>query len=116
MTTPPADDELVEHIVGHLSEEHPQALAELSDAEVERRVRLGLTRARLQGFGAPEPAAAYVTLMFLVSPCFDHHARIGAALEAGTGTPQERLRALFAKTTEEDWEAAAGMGGWEQLA
>ena len=113
---PLTDDELVEHIVDHLSEEQPGSLAELSDAEVERRIRLGIARARAHGFSEPEATAAFVTLMFLVSPCFDRHANIAAALAATTGAQQERLRTLFQRTLEEDWDAAATQGGWDQLA
>ncbi len=71
MDTQPTDDELAEHIAGHLCEEQPATLAGLSDAEIGRRVRLGLARARSQGFAEAEPATAFVALMFLVSPCFD---------------------------------------------
>jgi hypothetical protein len=112
----PTDDELVEHIVDHLSEEQAETLAGLSDAEIGRRVRLGLARSRSHGFVEPEPAAAFVTLMFLVSPRFDSQPEIAAALAAGQGSGEQRLRSLFAKTAEQDWDAAVAMGGWETLA
>ncbi|MGO9240246.1 MAG: hypothetical protein ACLQBJ_05490 [Bryobacteraceae bacterium] len=116
MDTQPTDDELAEHIAGHLCEEQPATLAGLSDAEIGRRVRLGLARARSQGFAEAEPATAFVALMFLVSPCFDRQPAIAAALGGGSGTPAERLRTLFSRTSEQDWEAAAGAGSWEDLA
>jgi hypothetical protein len=115
MVPPISDDELVEHIVDHLCEEQAEAIGELSDAEIERRVRLALPRARAHGFTAPEAATAYVTLMFLVSPCFDRHPAIAAALAALTGDGSARLRALFTQTTESDWDAAAQLGGWDAL-
>jgi hypothetical protein len=116
MLPPPSDDELVEHIVDHLCEEQAAAVGELSDAEIERRVRLALPRARSHGFSTPEPATAYVTLMFLVSPCFDQHPAIGAALGTLAGDGAVRLRTLFTKTRESDWEEAAALGGWDALA
>lgn len=116
MNEPIDDDELVEHIAGHLCEEEADALDGLSDKEIERRVRLGLTRARANGFADPEPATAFVTLMFLVSPCFDRQPAIAAAIRAASGTPAERLRALFGKTKESDWDEAASAGTWEDLA
>jgi hypothetical protein len=112
MNSPIDDDELVEHIVGHLSEEQAEALEGLSDSEIERRVRLGLARARANGFTDPEPATAFVTLMFLVSPCFDRHPPIAAAIRSATGSPAERLRALFSETRESDWDEAATVGSW----
>jgi hypothetical protein len=115
MNEPIDDDELVEHIVDHLSEEQAETLGALSDSEIDRRVRLGLARARINGFTDPEPATAFVTLMFLVSPCFDRHPPIAAAIRAASGSPAERLRALFSKTQESDWDEAATAGSWEDL-
>jgi hypothetical protein len=115
MDAQPTDDELVEHIADHLSEERPETLGGLSDAEIGRRVRLGLGRARQHGFTDPEPATAFVALMFLVSPCFDQQPAIAAAIRSGSGTPAERLRTLFSQTGEQDWEEAAAAGSWEEL-
>ena len=114
MNPQPLDDELVEHIAGHLSEEQPETLAGLSDAEIGRRVRLGLARARAHGFTDPEPATAFVALMFLVAPGFDQQPAIAAAIRSARGTPAERLRTLFSQTQEEDWDEAAYLGSWEE--
>jgi hypothetical protein len=116
MNVPLDDDELVEHIVDHLCEEQADALDGLSDDEIERRVRLGLARARANGFTDPEPATAFVTLMFLVSPCFDRQPAIAAAIRTASGSPAERLRALFGKTKESDWDEAATAGSWDDVA
>jgi BMFP domain-containing protein YqiC len=102
MNVPIDDDDLVEHIVDHLCEEQAEALGALSDSEIERRVRLGL--------------AAFVTLMFLVSPCFDRQPAIAAAIRSAADTPADRLRALFGKTKESDWDEAASAGTWAELA
>ena len=115
MNVPIDDDELVEHIVDHLSEEQAEALDGLSDKEIERRVRLGLARARSNGFTDPEPATAFVTLMFLVSPCFDRQPAIAAAIRSASGSSAEHLRALFTKTQESDWDEAATAGSWEDV-
>jgi len=116
MNAPIDDDELVDHIAGHLCEEQADVLGGLSDNEIERRVRLGVARARANGFTDPEPATAFVTLMFLVSPCFDRQPAIAAAIRSAPGTPAERLRALFGETKESDWDEAASAGTWEDLA
>ena len=116
MNPPIDDDELVDHIASHLCEEQADALGAMSDDDIERRVRLGVVRARANGFTDPEPATAFVTLMFLVSPCFDRHPAIAAAIRASSGTPAERLRALFGKTKESDWDEATSAGTWEDLA
>lgn len=116
MNVPIEDDELVDHIASHLCEEQADALEGMSDDQIESRVRQGLARARASGFTDPEPATAFVTLMFLVSPCFDRHAAIAAAIRSAQGEPAERLRALFARTKESDWDEAASAGTWEDLA
>jgi hypothetical protein len=113
MSGPP--EELVDHIVTHLAEEQPAAIADLGDAEVVRRVTAGIARANARGFVQPESVTAYVTLMFLVAPDFDEHPAIARALRL-RGTEAERLRLLFERTSEQDWdEAAASSGGWEPL-
>lgn len=113
MSGPP--EELVEHIVTHLAEEHPDLIAELGDEEVARRAAAGIARAHAHGFVQPESVTAYVTLMFLVAPDFDSHPAIARALRLH-GTEADRLRLLFERTREEDWDqAAAASGGWEPL-
>ena len=82
--------------------------------EIGRRVRLGLARARAQGFTDPEPATAFVALMFLVAPGFDQQPAIAAAIRSARGTPAERLRTLFSQTQEQDWDEAAALGSWEE--
>ncbi len=110
----PADSELIEHIVDHLCEEQAEAVAELRDQEIERRVRLGIGRARAAGFSQPEEITAFVTLMFVVAPDFDVHPKIAAALKTLSGP--NRLQNLFQRTSEEDWaEAAEQTAGWDGI-
>lgn len=113
MSGPP--EELVEHIVTHLAEEQPALISDLPDGEVARRVAAGIARAHAHSFVQPESVTAYVTLMFLVAPDFDAHPAIARALRLH-GTEAERMRLLFERTREEDWDqAAAASGGWEPL-
>jgi|GEM_PF-1209353 len=113
MSSPP--EELVDHIITHLSEEQPELIAELGDEEVRRRVIAGIARAHAQKFVQPESVTAFVTLMFLVAPDFDRHPAIARALRLH-GAESERLRLLFERTREEDWEqAAAATKGWEEV-
>jgi hypothetical protein len=110
----PAESELLEHIVDHLCEEQPEAVADLTDKEIERRAGVGIARARAAGFTQPEEITAFVTLMFVVAPDFDAHPKIAAALKVLSGP--KRLQNLFAQTSEEDWaEAAEQSAGWERV-
>jgi len=109
------DEDLLEHIVDHLCAEQAEAVAQLNDSEIQRRAALGIARAKSHGFLFPEPITAYVTLMFLVAPDFDRHPKIAKVLDDRNAPPGERLRRLFAKTSEEDWEEAAEQSkGWER--
>ncbi len=113
MSGPP--EELVDHIVTHLAEEQPALIAELGDEEVKRRAAAGIARAHARGFVQPESVTAFVALMFLVAPDFDAHPAIARALRL-RGTEAERLRLLFERTREEDWDqAAAASKGWESV-
>ena len=113
MSPPP--EELIDHIITHLSEQQPELIAELGDGEVRRRVVAGIGRAYAQKFVQPESVTAFVTLMFLVAPDFDRHPAIARALRLH-GPEPERLRLLFERTREEDWEqAAAATKGWEEV-
>lgn len=110
----PSDSELLEHVVGHLCEEQAEAVAGLTDKEIERRARLGIGRARGAGFTQPEEITAFVTLMFVVAPDFDAHPKIAKAL--GNLTGPKRLQNLFQQTSEEDWaEAAEQTAGWDGI-
>lgn len=104
------DDELVEHLYDHLCDEQPEAVAELTDAEIRRRCALGLERARSHGIDTPEAITAFVTLMFLISPRFDEHPAIAAVLDDETLAPARRMKQLFQRTREADWDAAARLG------
>ena len=113
MSGPP--EELVDHILTHLGEQQPELIAGLADGEVQRRVAAGIRRAHAHGFVQPESVTAYVTLMFLVAPDFDAHPAIACALRAH-GAEAERLRLLFERTREADWDAAAASSrGWDAL-
>lgn len=105
--------ELEELIYDHIAEENPEAFADLDDALVQSRIRTGIRRARKHGLDTDGAAVAFVTLMFLVAPDFDRHPAIRAALSDQRLPADERIRAVFISTTEDDWAAAAeATKGW----
>jgi hypothetical protein len=101
------DRELVEFVRDHLCEHHPEAVASLKEAVIERRAAFGIGRAEAHGFNSDASIAGFVALMFLVAPDFDTHPPIAAVLADTSLAPEARLRALFERTAEEDWDAAA---------
>lgn len=111
------EPELEELIYEYLAEENPEALGNLSDQQVQARIRVGIRRARAHKLDTDGSAVAFVSLMFLVAPDFDRHAGIRRALENVALPADERIKALFTATTEDDWaEAAAGSAGWDDQA
>lgn len=110
------DKDLIESIVDHLYDEQPETVAELPDAEVERRARFALRRARAHGLTTDAAAIAFVSLMFLAGPGFDSHPKIKEALRANTLPPDERMKTLFERTKESDWDEAEQLPGlWEEI-
>jgi hypothetical protein len=106
----PDEEDLQEHIYEHLCEEQPDAVADLHDREILRRVALGVDRAHAHGLEEPEAITAFVSLMFLVSPRFDEQPAIAAALKDRTVPEKERISTLFQKTKESDWDDAGNFG------
>lgn len=110
----PDPEDLLDHVVDHLCAEQPDSLAGLSDAQIRARARTAIARAHSHGFSQPEPITAFATLMFLVAPDFDRHPAIAAALLLAAPEPQ-RIKLLFDKTREDDWDAAASSSlGWDR--
>lgn len=110
------EQELAELIFDHLCDEQPEAVAELRDAEIMRRIRLGIDRARSHDFASEGAITAFVTLMFLVAPNFDEHPRIRKALDSPAATPDQRIQRIFELTAEADWdEAAENASSWDDL-
>jgi hypothetical protein len=111
MTSPSDLDELdlLDHVFDHLCEEQPEAVADLKDGEIRRRCKLGIGRARKHGLTDPPAITAFASLMFLVSPQFDQHPAIAAALQ------EKDMKLLFRRTKEKDWEEAGALGeGWPE--
>lgn len=109
----PDPEDLLDHVVDHLCAEQADSLVGLSDAQIRARASTAIARAQSHGFTQPEPITAFATLMFLVAPDFDRHPAIAAALQAPAPEPQ-RIKLLFEKTREEDWDqAAASSLGWD---
>lgn len=111
----PDEEDLREHVYEHLCEEQPEAVADLKDGEILRRVDIGIERAHSHGWKDPEAITAYVSLMFLISPRFDEQPAIAAALNDERVPEKERIGSLFRKTKESDWDDAAALGRkWPQ--
>ena len=87
--------------------EHGDAVRALSDAELLRRVRIGIARAEGYGMTWDSTITAFVAIMFEIAPTFDEQAAIRRVLHDARIPPDTRVDALWTRTTEENWVEAA---------
>lgn len=112
----PDEEDLLDHVFDYLCEEQAESVAELPDDEIRRRAALGIERARSHGIEQPEPITAFVSLMFLVAPDFDAQPNIARVLSDRSLPAPQRMKQIFARTAEDDWESAAEQTrGWDAL-
>jgi hypothetical protein len=86
--------------------EHPEAVQALSDEELLRRVTLGIERAGSHGLTWDASITAFVAIMFEVAPTFDEQPAIARVLKDESIPADERIDALWDRTTDEDWDEA----------
>ncbi len=113
----PDEEDLLDNVFDYLCEEQPETVAEIADEEIRRRAALGIRRAQGHGIDQPEAITAYVSLMFLVAPDFDVHPKIGKVLADASVPAAQRMKQIFTRTSESDWEEAAEKSaGWDAMA
>jgi hypothetical protein len=94
--------ELIEFLT-HLS---PASVASLPLEQVKQQVTSGISRARRYGFKRNSSIAAFVAIMFDVSPTFDEQRNIRAVLENQSLAPDLRIDELVGRTSAQDWREA----------
>ncbi len=90
----------------YLRVEHEDAVRALDDAELQRRVHIGIARAEAYGMTWDSTITAFVALMFEIAPTFDRQAAIRRVLDDARLPPDTRVDALWARTSDEDWDEA----------
>jgi len=93
-------------VARYIRAEHPEAVHEISDAELLRRVSLGIARAESHGLTWDSSITAFVAIMFEVAPTFDEQPAIARVLKDESLSPDQRIDALWERTTDEDWDEA----------
>lgn len=108
------DFDLVRKISVYLQENHPNEVAALTRDELDRRIRLGLTRARRYDLEIDSHLLLFVVLMFSVSPTFDEHPKIRLVFENTEIGKDDKLAALPNYVDGDDWieirQSASGAG------
>jgi hypothetical protein len=98
------DAELVGLIAGIMRTANPERVAGYSDETLEAMVKTGVERARAHDFERAEDIAAYVAVMFEISPVFDENAEVKAILDDENFTVEERFKQLWGRTSDELWQ------------
>lgn len=93
-------------VARYIRAEHPEAVQALSDEELLRRVSLGIARAGSHGLTWDSSITAFVAIMFEVAPTFDEQPAIARVLKDDSLPADERIDALWERTTDEDWDEA----------
>ncbi len=100
------DEAYARDLARYVREEHAEAVADLPDEELFRRVTIGIDRAERHGLTWDSAVSAFVAIMFEVSPTFDEVPAIAAVLADERVAPDMRLDALWDRTSDEDWDEA----------
>lgn len=110
---PVADAQFVRRIVEYLRNKHassvvrlpqgPTLIFRLPDAQLQKMVENGVTRAKSYGLSWESSITAFVVLMFKVSPNFDQHPAINRGLTDAQVPADERIKKLLELTTSTDW-------------
>lgn len=124
---PLAEASLVRKIANHLATHHGTSivrcsfgvftLAKTPNEVLERLIRSGIRSARRYGFSWESDLAAFVVLMFVVSPNFDDFPSVRQILLDQSMSPDSRLSELWDETSEEEWEQMKenyNPDGWTQ--
>ncbi len=97
-------------VARYVRAEHADAVRDLDEVELLRRVTLGIARAEAHGLTWDAAITGFVAIMFEVSPTFDEQPAIGQVLADARIPADMRIDALWERTTDQDWEEAARTG------
>lgn len=103
-----AEDEsqLVKLIAGIIRTGNSERVADYSDEMLEAMTRIGIERAKSHNFELAQDIAAFVAIMFEISPNFDTQKEIKNMLADQNFSGDERFTQLWGRTTEEAWKEA----------
>jgi hypothetical protein len=96
----------VERVVQHFKLYHLDLVHALPEAELRSRIRHGLAVGRTYGLTWEYNLTVFVAHMFRIHPEFHLQAAIHRVLTDPAIAPDDRINALPAKVTNDDWDDA----------
>lgn len=112
-----AETSFIQDLAKKVRSGHAEAAGNLDDAELERRLRIGVARARSHGARLQSALGLFVALMFEIGPNFDQHPAIRDALRSGPEQPDDRVLTLPDRVSEPHWVEAqerADASAWQE--
>lgn len=101
-----SETDIVEAVCEALIDSDPDRTEPIRPERLIAMAKLGIERARQEGFQRPEDIAAFVALMFLISPKFYRHPVIAQALADETYPLSDRLAFLAERVDDAAWAEA----------
>ena len=98
------DAELVKLIAEIIRTANPERVADYADETLRSMVHIGIERARTHDFDRAEDIAAFVGVMFEISPTFDENEEIKTILDNADFPVEERFEQLWEVTSDKTWK------------
>ena len=98
------DSELVKLIAEIIRTANPERVADYADETIRSMVQIGVERARTHNFDRAEDIAAFVGVMFEISPTFDENEEIKTILDNADFLVEERFEQIWEVTPDKTWK------------
>ena len=100
------EDDVVKLVCDAVIKSNRERVKDVRPLRLISMAKIGIERARSAGVTRPEDIAAFVALMFEISPKFYRHPQIAAVLADPNYAMGERLTQLPERITDEVWDEA----------
>lgn len=105
----PTENDLVKAVCDAVAKANPARVESLRPGRIIVMAKVGIERARSVGATRPEDIAAFVALMFEISPKFYKHPLIAQVLADTNFSMGERIVQLPTRVDESVWEEVANV-------
>ena len=112
------DSVLVDQLAGRLAQQEPEAIANLSQDVVRKRIRAAVRRAMERGASSHAAILRFVLLMFALEPEFDQRHHVRQLLLASSGSFDDRILKMHEWSHPNCWyraERSFTEGRWNHL-
>lgn len=100
------ESELIKLIAGIIRAGNNKRVEGHSDETLEAMTRIGIERAKTYDFERAEDLAAFIAVMFEISPEFDRSEDIKNLLEDKNFAPAQRFEQIWGRVSEDAWAQA----------